>query len=66
MVELLISKYHAKVNAKNHSDKTPLHVAAASGHASVVTTLMQHNADLKAVVRLHVNALELAIKNGHT
>ena len=66
MVELLVSKHHAEVDARDKQDRTPLHWAAVTGHSDVVTTLLQHKADLTAVSADlgGRNALEIAIDRG--
>ena len=65
MVELLISKHHAEVDVRAEGQLTPLHWAAYCGHPDVVTTLLQHDADLTAVDESGVHALDYAIKMGH-
>ena len=64
-MELLISKHHAEVGVRDKWQRTPLHNAAVKGHSDVVTTLLQHEADLTAVDREGKTALELAIQEGY-
>ncbi|KAL9077595.1 MAG: hypothetical protein Q9157_003290 [Trypethelium eluteriae] len=58
-------KHGADVNARTDSLATPLHFAASSGVAENVDYLIQHDANLQARNRSHLDASLLALANWH-
>ena len=65
MMELLISKHHADVEARDKDQRTPLHMAIQYSNPDIVKTLLEHRADVGAVDGNGMNALELAIEAGN-
>jgi ankyrin repeat protein len=47
LAEHLIAKHPEHVNAQGGNDVTPMHVAARSGHADILSILHEHGADLE-------------------
>ena len=64
MVQLLIGA-KAKVNPKDRSRTTPLHLASKEGHQATVHILLQNDADVSCRDDNDFNALDWAIENGH-
>jgi ankyrin repeat protein len=65
IAELLIS-YGAPVNAKAGAlGLTPLHLAVTLGHLTVVTTFLDHRADIAVTDRLGLTALHMAAMSGN-
>ena len=46
LAEHLIAKHPEDVNAKGGEEQTPMHAAASAGHASILSLLTQHGADV--------------------
>jgi potassium channel len=53
------------VNIKDHDGRTPLHCAATAGNLAIVTFLLDRGANINAVDRYNVSALEEAEKIGN-
>ena len=47
LAEHLIAKHPGHVNARGGYEGTPLHAAAAAGHANILTLLTEHGADVE-------------------
>ncbi|KAH8130108.1 ankyrin repeat-containing domain protein [Trichoderma asperelloides] len=54
-----------RVNVANGKHMTPLLLAAEAGELSIVTWLLEHEADVNAVDKRSRSALHCAMKNGH-
>lgn len=54
-----------RVNVANGKHMTPLLLAAEAGELSIVTWLLEHEADVNAVDKRGRSALHCAMKNGH-
>ncbi|GAW25509.1 hypothetical protein SAMD00023353_0800260 [Rosellinia necatrix] len=65
LVEYLLDKGKAFVDAKDKSDRTPLYFAAERGHLDVVNCLLQHGADKNSIDRRYETALFKPAGNGH-
>ena len=66
MVELLISKHHAVVDAEDKWQHTPFAYAVRAAHPDVVTTLLQNGANATVVnTDYGLIALQSAIEIGH-
>ncbi|KAJ8393097.1 hypothetical protein AAFF_G00067800 [Aldrovandia affinis] len=52
-------------DARTKVDRTPLHMAAAEGHARIVEVLLKHGADVNAKDMLKMSALHWATEHGH-
>lgn len=54
------------INAQNEDGKTPLHIAAESGHRLSIESLLKYGADILIPNHLGQSALHAAIQNGHS
>ena len=45
----ILLKFGLNIDIKNNKGSTPLHLAAANGHANIVKLLIDHESDIKAV-----------------
>ena len=64
MMDVLISKFGAKVNTKNPDALTALHVGAISNKAKAIETLMfTYKADIGAIDNLGRTVLDLAVSS---
>ncbi|KAI1109568.1 hypothetical protein F5Y14DRAFT_23861 [Nemania sp. NC0429] len=62
-MRLLIEQYHANVNAKDNTGRTPLHIALYRTRAHV-ELLLKHGADIDAVDIIQRTALHFAVLSG--
>ena len=53
------------VRAKDKLQRTPLHLAAWSGHAAMVALLIERGADVHAEAIDGIRAIHFAAQNGH-
>ncbi|TGJ87163.1 hypothetical protein E0Z10_g1616 [Xylaria hypoxylon] len=63
IVRMLIKQYHANVNAKDNTGRTPLHIALYRTREHV-ELLLEHGAKLDAVDIINRNALHFAVLSG--
>lgn len=55
-----------KIDEKDGSGKTPLHLACSEGHSKICQLLLNYGADIKAVSADKTTPLHNAIVNGHS
>ena len=71
VLKTLTNELHARVNARDRNDETPLHLAARNGHKAAVQHLMHHLAAYKEerdqpwFFNYSSTFLDVAIKKGH-
>ena len=66
IVKVLLDQPSVKIDAKDDSGKTALHLACSKGHRKVCEMLMNFGADIKAVTADKMTPLHSAILNGHS
>ena len=66
IVKVLLEQPKVKVDAKDSSGKTALHLACSEGHCRVCQLLLNKGADIKAVTADNTTPLHNAILNGHS
>jgi ankyrin repeat protein len=64
-VSALLSEHPDQVNAVNEDGATPLHLAAARGHAEVVRFLLGNGSDISAADGRGFTVLQAAVRGGH-
>ncbi|WCJ20601.1 Ankyrin repeat family protein [Euphorbia peplus] len=64
-VESILSSKPLLVNSRDRHSRTPLHLAAWSGHADVVSYLCQNKADVGAAAMDDMGAIHFAAQKGH-
>ena len=65
VVQVLLGKGHAKVDARSDEQTTPLLFAADHGRIRAVKTLLEHHADIEAKNDQGETSLMCASKKGH-
>ncbi|KAF3447880.1 hypothetical protein FNV43_RR08586 [Rhamnella rubrinervis] len=65
VVESILSSDPLAVNARDKHSRTPLHLAAWSGQAEVVSYLCKHKADVGAAAMDDMGAIHFAAQKGH-
>ena len=66
IVKVLLEHPKVKVDAKDSSGKTALHLACTEGHCRACKLLLSKGADIKAVTADNTTPLHNAILNGHS
>ncbi|XP_061352100.1 uncharacterized protein LOC133297054 isoform X2 [Gastrolobium bilobum] len=64
-VQLILSSNPLAVNSRDKHSRTPLHLAAFSGQAEVVSYLCKHKADVGASAMDDMAAIHFAAQKGH-
>jgi hypothetical protein len=65
LAEQLIAKHPEHVNARGGYETTPMHIAAFSGHADILSLLLDHGADVDGQGRLLHTPLHRAAYGGN-
>ncbi|XP_059657013.1 uncharacterized protein LOC132303672 [Cornus florida] len=64
-VQLICSSNPFAINSRDKHSRTPLHLAAWSGHAEVVSYLCKNKADIGAAAMDDMGAIHFAAQKGH-
>ncbi|PKI44162.1 hypothetical protein CRG98_035455 [Punica granatum] len=64
-VQIILASNPLAVNSRDKHSRTPLHLAAWSGHSQVATYLCQHKADVGASAMDDMGAIHFAAQKGH-
>ncbi|KAK4800401.1 hypothetical protein SAY86_020888 [Trapa natans] len=64
-VQTILASNPLAVNSRDKHSRTPLHLAAWSGHLQVVSYLCQHKADAGAAAMDDMGAIHFAAQKGH-
>ncbi|KAJ7003756.1 hypothetical protein NC653_008840 [Populus alba x Populus x berolinensis] len=65
-VESIVSSNPLAINSRDKHSRTPLHLAAWSGQAEVVSYLCKHKADVGAAAMDDMGAIHFAAQKGHS
>jgi len=66
IVKVLLEHPKVKVDVRDSSGKTALHMACSEGQSSVCQLLLNKGADIKVVSAANTTPLHNAILNGHS